>query len=555
MPAATGPIEPSEALLRELDQINARAEALLRTSPNDALSLSRAAIARAQQAGLKTTIPLSRFVAGTALSLLTEFASSRATLEEAAQEAQELGQDRLANRCMNGLAVIFEFTGEFGRGLQMLEGCLAIARQSGDADAEIRALCNLGNIYVAMKEHERANDLFRESLAIAQRGANSLLHVITAGSFAESLSSSNRIEESEELLERFVPMAERDGHRLQLGFLLKMRGTNFLAKGSVEKARDALAAAEVIARDVKDMNLLCDVLLCLADAAVRSDDYERAQSILEEVGPLSRQLGLRLYEVRAYALEATVAAARSRYKDAYLALSREIEVERALAAETTSRKTQILTVEFEVESHRQAAAAERERSEILDDSNQRLNEANRKLRQALDQLEHTATHDAITGLLNRWKFQELAEHALTTAAQWQESCALCFIDLNDFKIINDTLGHDTGDELLAEVARRLKQTLRGCDIVARLGGDEFVVLLRELAGPHQVGAIVDKIRAVWLAPFQLGTPRMASASIGVAVWPRDGTTLAELQKRADARMYEEKRMLPDKSGGRRQPEV
>ena len=540
LPCAAGGTPASDELIAVFERDNDTAEALLRSSPKEALTLCRDVIARAQAAGIAHTVPFSRFLAGTALSLLTDFAGARQCLELAAEEAQALGLERLANRCMNGLAVIFEFTGEFGRGLQMLEKCLATARHSADAAAEIRALCNLGNIYVAMKEHERAHALFRDALASAERESNTLLWVICAGSFAESLTASKRIDESESLLARFIPMAESEGHHLQLGFLLKIRATNLLAKGMPEAADEILQRAEAIARDVKDINLLCDVLLCVAESAVSMKTYDRAQIILDEVGPLSRSVELRLYEVRAYALEAKVAAERQQFERAYLALCREIEVERTLAAETTSRKTQILTVEFEVESHRQAAAAERERSALLDLSNQRLNDANRKLQRALDQLEHTASHDATTGLLNRWKFQDLAEAALRSATEGQEHCALCFIDLNDFKRVNDTFGHDAGDTLLAEVARRLKQTLRGCDIVARLGGDEFVVLLRELAGPQQLDGILEKLRAVWQTPFDLGRAHSAAASIGVAFWPRDGLTLAELQKCADARMYEEK---------------
>lgn len=526
--------------LENIRGLNERAEALLRTAPAQALTTALKALDAAREAGISETVPLSRFIQGTALSLLTDFGKARETLEQAAWEAQNAGLAQLANRCMNGLAVIFEFTGEFGRGLQTLENCLSLARQTHDAAAEIRALCNLGNIFVAMKEHDRAHELFSAALALAERENNTLLEVISAGSFAESLSAANRIEESEALLARIIPLAERDGHTLQLGFFLKMRGSNLLAKGVLDAAERILIESESIARTVEDRNLLCDVLLCLADVSLRAKKLDAAQGILDEVVPLASAVGLRLYEARAFGLQAVVAAARGQFERAYLSLAQEVEVERLLAAETTSRKTQVLTVEFEVERHRQVAAVERDRSALLDLSNQKLNEANQRLQAALDQLEHTASHDLVTGLFNRRKFQELADAAFEQSRHQGGTCALCFIDLDDFKSVNDSWGHHVGDALLIEFAQRLKNAVEPADVVARVGGDEFVVLLGALANPGDLDRVLARLRQVWSTPFSLEVAYHASASIGVAVSPIDGSTRAELQRCADARMYEDK---------------
>jgi diguanylate cyclase (GGDEF)-like protein len=331
-----------------------------------------------------------------------------------------------------------------------------------------------------------------------------------------------------------ISLAERDGHRLHLGFLLKIHAENLMAADALPETDAVLLRAEAIAREMKDRDLVCDVLLRRAELALHQKDLSQAELLLKEIAPLASEIGIPVYERRAFSLEAAVAASQGRFDQAYWALCGELQLERSLAADASSRKTQMLQVEFQVEQHRIAAEAERDRSAQLDLANQ-------KLHQALEQLEHTASHDPLTGLLNRGKFKELADESLRQAAIVGECCALCFIDLDEFKQVNDELGHDAGDTLLIEFAKRLKRVVRGCDLVARLGGDEFVVLVRELGSPADVQENVDKIRASLDEPFWLGRMWQAKASVGVATCPLDGNSVEDLQRCADRLMYQEKR--------------
>lgn len=155
-----------------------------------------------------------------------------------------------------------------------------------------------------------------------------------------------------------------------------------------------------------------------------------------------------------------------------------------------------------------------------------------------------ATRDPLTGLLNRRLLMEELERAVQEAKRYQDHIALLFLDLDRFKTINDTLGHEVGDHILIEAARRIKTSLREVDLVARFGGDEFVILVKSgmTESPRYVAKVVDKIRAAIAAPFYMaGQPISMSASIGVAVYPLHGSSSSELLRSADAAMYQVKR--------------
>jgi diguanylate cyclase (GGDEF)-like protein len=153
-------------------------------------------------------------------------------------------------------------------------------------------------------------------------------------------------------------------------------------------------------------------------------------------------------------------------------------------------------------------------------------------------IEYLATHDGLTGLPNRLMFSQLLSTSIQTALRYDRQCAVLFIDLDRFKIINDTLGHSDGDTLLVEMALRLKACLRTSDVVARLGGDEFVVLLNEIAEPQQAADVARKLLSMVVKPVLLrGQECRVTASIGIAICPTDGRDEQQLTKNADLAMY------------------
>ena len=152
-----------------------------------------------------------------------------------------------------------------------------------------------------------------------------------------------------------------------------------------------------------------------------------------------------------------------------------------------------------------------------------------------------AHHDQLTGLPNRILLADRLRVALAQASRNKAMCGLMFLDLDKFKLINDTLGHSIGDELLIEVSRRLKISVRDSDTVARLGGDEFVVVLPALKSATDAEIVARKILASVGSPYELdGKPVRTSPSIGIALYPQNAADGDELLKNADAAMYETK---------------
>jgi diguanylate cyclase (GGDEF)-like protein len=162
-------------------------------------------------------------------------------------------------------------------------------------------------------------------------------------------------------------------------------------------------------------------------------------------------------------------------------------------------------------------------------------------RQAEERAHELATKDPLTGLLNRRSLTEHLEHAVVRAARRGEQLALLFLDMDRFKAINDTLGHDAGDELLRQVAERLTSAVRGSDIVARLGGDEFVVLMEGLPCYTAAAEVAKKIVKATALPFNIGTQNVkTSVSVGISLFPQDGANTHTLMRSADLAMYQAK---------------
>jgi len=205
--------------------------------------------------------------------------------------------------------------------------------------------------------------------------------------------------------------------------------------------------------------------------------------------------------------------------------------QRMLTAQDEHIKTARDTLELQVEA----------RTQELKRINARLQDEIAERRQAESQLNHLAYHDPLTGLANRRCFIERLEKSLGESAQSGRQLAVLFIDLDQFKQINDSFGHGVGDELLVAVAARLTERMRLVDMLARLGGDEFVCLMERLPGEDDAaaaaGEIIDAIEPV----FRLGGHELfLSASVGISLFPRDGASVLELLRNADTAMYRAK---------------
>ena len=158
-----------------------------------------------------------------------------------------------------------------------------------------------------------------------------------------------------------------------------------------------------------------------------------------------------------------------------------------------------------------------------------------------ERIRYLANHDGLTALPNRHLFSEILNNTIKVSERHKHQFAVMFIDLDRFKNINDTLGHEAGDQLLQEIARRVRETLRPSDTVARLGGDEFVVLLPEIPSVDDAGNVARKLLAAIIQPMRIhGQELRVSASIGVCLFPEHARDEQALMKSADIAMYSAK---------------
>lgn len=158
-------------------------------------------------------------------------------------------------------------------------------------------------------------------------------------------------------------------------------------------------------------------------------------------------------------------------------------------------------------------------------------------------LTHQACHDPLTGVTNRAVMDDRLHHAIDRAQRAGSKIALYFIDLNDFKLINDQYGHDAGDKMLIEVASSLRTCLRNSDTISRFGGDEFIIIIEDIEGDEHIRSVLTAIEFAISEPIVLDskTSLTISASIGMAVYPDDATDADALIKAADIAMYIQKK--------------
>jgi len=158
-----------------------------------------------------------------------------------------------------------------------------------------------------------------------------------------------------------------------------------------------------------------------------------------------------------------------------------------------------------------------------------------------EEIKQLAYHDHLTGLPNLRCFNEQLNHSINMANRTEKIFSIMFLDLDSFKMINDTMGHNIGDKLLKQVAQRLVDTLRKSDVLARIGGDEFIVMLENIKDENEIKTVAEKILGCFTQPFLLNDQEVfVTTSIGIAVYPTDGNDADKLKKNADIAMYKAK---------------
>lgn len=219
-------------------------------------------------------------------------------------------------------------------------------------------------------------------------------------------------------------------------------------------------------------------------------------------------------------------------------LLREQEVSGCEALLLTQLKARSIKAELSLLNQNQL----REANELLVISSIRAQQMAEAAEQATAQISHMAEHDILTGLPNRTLMTDRLVQSIMHAKRYGKQVALMFLDIDHFKHINDSLGHEVGDKLLQSVASRLQTAVRLSDTVSRHGGDEFVILLNEVAGKEDIIQIAEKLSHAMVEPHQIsGNSLRVTVSIGISIFPDDGKDAKNMIKNADIAMYQAKK--------------
>ncbi len=529
------PLPPSSDLLAQVTDLNARAEQRLRINPRETVELAGRALELARSTNLRQTQPRSLFLKGTASVALARFEDAEQTLGEAVGLAEELGQPELQFRCVNGLGTIAHTRGQYGKAFGQYHRYLAYARSANDRNAEVRALGNIGMLYFEMGELPRALEIGRKVLSIAELTGNTLACAVSAMNVAEPELLLGKYELALDVAAHWRPLAAEHGFEVQATMLQGLEGAAKLALGRHAEALIDLEAAVSAARTQGDVLESCGILISLGEAYIALGRLSEAEAPLKEAFERTRAAASVALELRAARVLLLFYEARKMPAQALEFAHSVIRLQEHIHQERLSRRTEVLAVEFEIDQLRSQADLERQKTEALEQSNALL-------KRLQENLQHEATHDALTGLYNRRHFLELLETTLADCRTEERRFGIAYLDLDEFKPVNDTYGHTAGDALLVELARRLAEATRSKDVLARLGGDEFAVIIVDIKEPHDAERKAQRLANALRKPVQWeGVKLQCSVSIGVATFPEHGTTATELLHQADSAMYKNKR--------------
>ena len=307
-------------------------------------------------------------------------------------------------------------------------------------------------------------------------------------------------------------------------------GESRLANAGFRSAMNGVVASDLTHRNSIDTfegaRVEVDVLASYIPVMAKDQSIEGVFELYQDVTPFMTQLQRSLWWVTAGVFVVFAAL----YLMQYLVVRR---AQRILKEQERHIEAARDTLEIQVEA----------RTEELKRTNTQLKAEISERRQAESKLNYLAYHDPLTGLANRRCFIERLEYSLQESGQEGQRLAVLFIDLDQFKQVNDSLGHGVGDELLVSVGARLSEHVGLIDMLARLGGDEFICLMEAVRSEDEVEMLAREIIAAFDTPFRLGDLELfLSASIGISLFPGDGASVLDLMRNADTAMYRAKAM-------------
>jgi diguanylate cyclase (GGDEF)-like protein len=571
-----------------LDALNLLANRFNRRDNHQALAFAQEAHLLALKLNDKNNLAESLLQIGRAQFRLAEYEEAKKNCEEGLTRFFELINEVGQARCLLSLGNIHFHCSQYSQALESYLTALPIFKAHERKREEGMCLSNIGNVYSRSGDYATALSYYLQALDVAHMNNDTVETASVGNNIGSALQRLERREESLMYYKQALHHARLSGDKLLENTALINIGEIYVELEQYEQATSFLDEGLTLSQqlgdgyqEVRALGWLGQVYAALGDfrlarqhyeqglksagatnsseeirlqlslgkLLLRSNDVSTALNTLQQALEGAVRLGLQAevygtHELLAYAFEQS-----GDYKQALAHHKLYYKLRQLSQGEEQIKLIEVLLVQHEVEKTRQIAEAQLEFNQQLIESNQALERTNEELADAsrrnqelLEKVQYQAQHDYLTGLPNRSLFEDRLEQTLARANRYQEIFAVMFLDLDGFKLINDTLGHDVGDELLVQVAKRFKQSLRKSDSIARVGGDEFTMIADNLTGPEDAALIARKLLETLQTAFKVREHILSvDASIGLSLYPRDGNDIVALQRNADAAMYQVKR--------------
>lgn len=505
-------------------------------TPEATLAALQADCARAldEQAG----VGIAALIYGAALLQAGDGVASLEALADAEADARATGDDALRLQVLVSKSKALTIAGDLQGALECFRDGMELSRALGDRHTEGVLLLGLGFFHGQLEESVPYEEYTRLALARFRELGDPQRVALCLNNIAGSISRRKRYAEALACYEEALPIALGLGWRRGQALILAGRGGVLLHQGYIDEGKRMYLASNAILEELGDvfqqtrhLNLLGRALLeggrpaealpCL-EAAVRYAEARRFEIELS----LALELVSRAHE----ALGDAPSALR--------ALRRHVEEGAIAGNRRTEEIVRKLKLEHRLSIAKREAQQQESRNEELAAVNAALTEAMRQHEALQDELERLARTDPLTGLLNRRHLDELGEREIERSRRFSAPLAVMLADVDHFKRINDRYGHAVGDEVLVEMAARLRGSVRGGDLVARWGGEEFCVLLVDTDDDGARLAAERVRRAIVQRPFETSAgPLEVTLSLGVVALDDGPARLSSLLRQADAALY------------------
>jgi diguanylate cyclase (GGDEF)-like protein len=462
---------------------------------------------------------------------------------------QKLGLKQEESKCHNNLAIIHSDLGNYATALEYYLQALEMAEASEDDALKNKEreyisviLSNIGDTLRQMERLEESLEYFQRSLAIA-REINSINDEnVALTCVCEIYIELGRHEEARELLQDALILSRHLGDRERELRVYGMLGKNCAALGDDKASLLNFYRGLKLSRGFFNPQGEVWFQLTFSKYLLQAGKFKYALKHLKKSLEIAERVNFQHEACQAHEMLVAVYERTDDFRQALYHQKEFQTLKQRLHGEKQDSRIEALLVRHDIEKTRQFAATQQALNEKLQQTNEELAKANQRNQRLLEQLRHQAQHDILTGLPNRSLFEDRLRQSVAQASRYNQGFAVMFVDLDGFKLVNDTLGHQAGDELLVQIAKRFKLVLRESDTLARLGGDEFTVIAHKINEPNDAAIVARKLFKSLENSFELrGHKVSVGASIGISLYPQDGEDIITLQKHADVAMYHVKR--------------